>query len=244
MANQILKDARLWIGAYNFSGDANALAFEHQAEMQDDTSLEDSARSRLAGLKSVALQCEGMWNSGAAGGGFIEELLEQVGLQDVPATVCPIAGAAEGDRAFTFLAAHADYQRGGTVGELFRFSAGAQGRGVPLVRGELLHNATRTVTGNGGARQLGALTAAQKLYASLHVLTVSGTNPSLTVVVQSASDQAFTTPNARITFGAKTAAAHDWSSVAGAVSDTWWRVNYTISGTTPSFLFVVAAGIL
>lgn len=242
MANQVLKDARLWIGAYNLSGDANALVLEHLAELQDDTVLADVARSRISGLKGVALQCEGLWNAGA--GEIDAPLHDDLGLADVPVTVCPIAGAAEGDKAFTFLAVQADYQRAAAVGELLRFSAGAQGRGAPLVGGELLHNATRTATGSGGARQLGALSSEQRMYAALHVITVSGGTPSLTVKVQSDEDSGFASPTDRITFAAKSAAGHDWSSVAGAVTDDWWRVNFTISGTTPSFLFVVAAGIL
>lgn len=242
MANQVLKNARLWIGAYNFSGDANALALDFSAEQQDDTALVDTARSRLPGLIASALQCEGFWNAGA---GQIDEFLhDNVNLADVPVTVCPIAGAAEGDRAFTFLAAMADYQRPAEIGSLFRFSAGAEGRGVPLVRGELLHNATRTASGNGGARQLGALSASQKLYAALHVITVSGTTPSLTGKVQSDDSSSFLSPIDRITFAAKTAAGYEWASVAGAITDDWWRVNFTISGTTPSFAFVVAAGIV
>ncbi len=244
MANQVLKDARLWIGAYSLSGDANSLALDFSAEQQDDTVLEDSARSRTPGLKAIALQCEGLWNSGAAGGGFLEELLhDNLALTDVPVTVCPIAGAAEGDRAFTFLAELADYQRQAQVGELFRFSAGAEGRGIPLLRGQLLNNATKTASGNGTGWQLGALSSSQRLYAALHVLTVSGTSPSLTVKVQSSATQGGTYTD-RVTFSAKTAAGYDWGSVAGAVTDTWWRANFTISGTTPSFAFVVAAGIL
>ena len=31
--------------------------------------------------------------------------------------------------------------------------------------------------------------------------------------------------------------------VSGAITDQWWRVSYTISGTNPSFLFAVAAGV-
>jgi hypothetical protein len=31
--------------------------------------------------------------------------------------------------------------------------------------------------------------------------------------------------------------------VSGPITDDWFRVSYTISGTTPSFLFAVTAGI-
>lgn len=241
MANQVLKNARLWIGGYNLSGDANSLALAFSAEQQDDTALEDLARSRLAALVNTALQCEGFWDVGA---GEPDDLFgENMALTDIPVSICPIAGAAEGDRAFTFLAGIAEFQRRLPIGELLRFSAGAEGRGVPCVRGEVLHNATRTASGNGGARQLGALSATQRLYAALHVLAVSGGTPSLTVKVQSDDNSGFTSATDRITFAAKTAVGYEWASVAGAIADDYWRANFTISGSTPSFLFALVAGI-
>jgi len=242
MPKQVLTNARLWIGAHNFSGDANALVLDYLAELKDDTALLDVARSRLPGLRACALQAEGYINSGV--GEIDAPLFDSIGLSDVPVTVCPIAGAAEGDRAFTMLAAGADYQQQAPVGELYRFSAGAQCRGVPLIRGQLLHNNTRTASGNGTGQQLGALAAGQKLFASLHVLTVSGGSPSLTVAVQSATSQGGSYTS-RITFGAKTAPGYEWGSVTGAISGdpAWWRANWTISGSTPSFVFVVAAGL-
>jgi hypothetical protein len=66
------------------------------------------------------------------------------------------------------------------------------------------------------------------------------------VLVQSDDNASFTSATTRISFTAETdATAHyQWGSVAGAITDDYWRITYTVSGTGPSFNFAVAAGII
>lgn len=238
MANQVVMDARVWLGALDLSGDANATALDYGVEALDDTALADTARSRTAGLRTIAAQCEGWWNDA-----HDAALHGDLGISDVPLSLCPVAGAAEGAIAYIFLANTASFSRRAEIGGLFRFSAGAEARGAPLVRGSLLHNAARTASGNGGAWQLGSVGASQRMYAALHVLAVSGGSPSLAVKIQSDDASGFASPTDRIVFAAKTAAGYEWASASGPIADDWWRVSFTISGTSPSFTFVVAAGI-
>lgn len=241
MANQVLTNCGLWVAQYNLAGDANALSFGLQSELQDDTAIGDTARTRTGGLLSLAFSAEGYWNDEADA-----VLFDDVGLSDVPVTIAP-AGSTVGDRAFLARCAVAEFSPlGGAVGELRRFSVGGEGTGVAAARGVVLHNATRTATGNAPAGvQLGALSATQTLYAAVHITTVSGTNPTLVVKVQSDDNASFTSPTDRITFATATGTANlaQWSSVAGAVADDYWRVVWTITGTNPSFSFVVSAGI-
>jgi hypothetical protein len=116
----------------------------------------------------------------------------------------------------------------------------------PLARGVVLNppGTALTITGNGTAVQhVAVTTAAQYLYASLHVLSVSGTaTPTLTVKVQS-DTVGFPSPTDRITFTAATAQSSQISRVAGINTDDYYRISYTISGTNPSFLALVAVGV-
>lgn len=122
----------------------------------------------------------------------------------------------------------------------------------PVVRGVLLHpgSVARSTSSTGVARQLGAAGATQRLYAALHVLSVSGSaTPTLTVKVQSDNAQGFGSSADQITFTNVTDVSapdtrRQWASVAGAIADDWYRVLWTISGTTPSFLFAVTCGIV
>ena len=143
-----------------------------------------------------------------------------------------------------FPALLAEYSPGAAVGELFAFNISAGGCDL-LARGTVLENAVKTATANGTARNLGAVGAAQKLYAGMHVLAVSGTNPTLDMIIQSDDAEGFLSSANRITFAQKTAIGSQWATpVAGAITDTWWRCAYTIGGTdNPSFTVVVVLAI-
>ena len=83
-------------------------------------------------------------------------------------------------------------------------------------------------------------------HAALHVLSVAGTStPTITVEIESDTEEAFgDTPETRLSFDAATAAGGQiLRTSAGVHADTWYRPTWTITGTDPSFLFVVALGI-
>lgn len=237
MANQVLTNCGLWVGEYNLAGDANALALGVASELQDDTALADTARSRTGGLQTVAFSAEGIWHSDGDA-----VLWNDVGLSDVPVTIAP-GGPNVGDRAFIARCTMAEFRPlEGAVGELRRFAVGGEGQSI--ARGALLHNATRTATGSAPAGvQLGAMVAGQAIHAALHVLAAAGTTPSLTVRIESDDNPGFTTPTTQLTFTAATAVGAQWALAAAVTADTWWRVAWTIAGTGPSFAFVVSAGI-
>ena len=135
----------------------------------------------------------------------------------------------------------------GSVGELAMCSTDSTVTNGPLVRGKLIHpsSVARTSSSTGTGRQLGAVIAGKSLYAALHVISVSGTSPTLDVIVQSDDNAGFTTPTTRVTFSQTGVVGAQWGSVAGAVTDEYWRISYTIGGSdTPTFAFAVTAGIL
>lgn len=240
MAIQVLKDCKLWLDGWDLSGDMNALALRYGAELQDDTVFGDDTRSRAGGLKTVAVQHEGYWNGGADQ--VDDALFQSIGVADKPMTFGPETGA-DGERAFTVLTNLGEYAPGGEIGAMLAFSVSGEATG-PLVRATVMHNAAETASGNGVARQLGAVGATEKLYAALHVVAVSGTTPTLDVTVESDDAVGFLTPTTRITFAQATAIGSEWATpVAGAITDDWWRVTWTISGAGPSFTFIVTIGI-
>lgn len=131
----------------------------------------------------------------------------------------------------------------GEVGEMARFGFGWAGT-AQMVRGQILHpEAARTSTGSGTTTTFTAPTSTQTLYASFHVLSVSGTG-TITFTVQTDDNSGMTTPTTRITSSAFAAVGGQVSSLAGALTgETHIRCGWTISGFT-SVTFVVAAGVL
>ena len=101
-----------------------------------------------------------------------------------------------------------------------------------------------TATGNSTGANLGAVGATEKCYVAIHCTSVSGTStPTITFKLQSDDNSSFTSPTDRITFTGITAIGADFQSVAGAITDTHWRLNYTVSGTNPNFSIHATVGI-
>lgn len=161
-----------------------------------------------------------------------------------PVTVCPSTGSASGDPAFLLSGIWTGSNPvGGSTGDLATDQLPFAGT-APFGRGQLAHpSAARTATGNGNVLTMTGPTSTQTLVAHLHVFNVSGTTPSMTVNVQSAALVGFGSPTTRATFTAATGVTSQRVILAGPVTDGFWRVTWTISGTTPSFTFAAAIGI-
>ena len=242
MASNVLTNCQLYVGEFDWSGDMRSVRLDYGTETKDATTFGQTTRINKAGLKTVRLLSNGLWSAGT--GEIDGELFGVIGTADKPVSVIPSAGTA-GDACYLFRSMRANYTPGAPVGELLEFASEAVASGGDgLVRGTVLFNGTAGSTSTGTKFQVGAVGATQRLYAALHVFAASGTNPTLTVAVQSDADSSAGSETARITFTQAIAATSQWSSVAGAITDTWWRVSYTIGGTNPSFTFAVTVGII
>jgi len=241
MATTVLNDVKLWRGGYDLSGKSNQLRAAFTTEVLPDTGFGNGgARAFAPGLNGAMLDHAGMVDLGA--GSYEDILWAEQGTADLPMTVA-VPGAA-GDRAYLYRGIPSQLTLGGTVGESYAFGVQAQGTGS-VARGLVLEDGgtARTATFNGSAFQLDAGPAAGEfLYAVLHVLSASA-GDTLDVVVESDDNSGMTSATTRITFTQATAIGSEWMSLAGAVTDDWYRIAVTIGGSDPSFEFVVAVGI-
>lgn len=233
-------DHGLWIAKYNFQSYLKSVGLTLAADLKDSTVMGPSTtyRARSGGLKSVGVQVNGLWDTTAV-------VPDDAEFNAILGTSCPVTisnTTTVGAIAYLFLGLGGDYQPGASVGELFAFQAGTQSTGI-VARGLLMENSTRIVTANGTGQNLGALSATQSLYANLHVPTVSGSSPTLDVIVESDDNSGFTTPTTRATFTQLVAAGSAQKIVTGAVTDNWWRFKMTIGGSSPSFAIAGSMGI-
>lgn len=243
MSKMILLDARLFVPGADLSGASNKIELSAEHEEKDATNYRSGGwKEVMAGLGSAEIAGEGQWEAGDP------SLVDNASWADLggvgPYTVCPTDSVVSA-LAYLVKGMRADYKLGDAVGEIAPWS-GTVKSSWPLVRGQIGHpsGTARTATGTGTALNLGALTTGKRLYAALHVLSVSGTTPSITARIESDDSGAFSSPTTRLTFAAATAAGGEILRTDGtAITDTWWRVAWTISGTTPSFLFVSSLGI-
>lgn len=242
MSAQVVTDAKIYVDGYNFSADHNRIAVAYECDPKDVTTFSDTTRRNAGGLKSAGLSGRGFWQADSAAPKIDDIFYSKIGLTDVLATVAP--NGADGDPAYFFKAMFANYKLSGDPGEYLPFDIEAKSA-ASLIRGTVLHTAAKTATGTGTSRQIGATSAAQKVYAGLHVIAASGTTPTLDVIVRSAAASNMASPTTRFTFAQKTAIGSQWlTPISGAITDQWWDVSFTIGGTTPSFTFIVVVGIL
>ncbi|WP_047892152.1 hypothetical protein [Micromonospora sp. RV43] len=246
---EILKDVRLFNGGVDLTGRTNKVEPQAEAEERDVTTFGsyDPATDKvwkevMAGTKSAKLTASGFWEAGDPS--KVDDAL-WAALGGVGAwTACP-RGAAVGDTAYVMAAMQGQYQLLGGQGEVAPWAA-AWSSTSPLARGVLLHppGLARTATGSGTSVLHVAVPAGGELVAALHVLSVAGTgSPSLAVKIQSDDAAGFASPTDRVTFTTATAAGGEARRVGGANTDTYYRASWTITGTGPSFLFVVSLGV-
>lgn len=243
---RVLTDVRLFTGGADLTGNNNKVELSAEVEEKDVTVFRSSGTGLLykeviAGLASTMVSAEGYWEAGDSS--KVDDALwaQQGGLSGW--TIAPDT-ADVGDVAYLTRAMQGSYAVLGTVGDVAPWKASVTGT-WPLVRGQIAHppGVARTLTGAGTAVQAAAVPADGNLYAALHVLSVAGDTPSLTVEVQSDADDEFSSPATQITFADATAVGGQILRSAGPTDDTWYRVAWTITGTTPSFLFVVSLGV-
>ena len=242
MAKQLLKNLGLYYGSLALASQINQVALEATAPEVDVATFDSNGWSdTVAGLLKASLRFDGFWDAAEPDA----SAFDQISKADWPATVVKPAGTvpAVGDVAYFLLASEFSYTLGGTVGAASRLSLALTGAGA-LLRGRVAdYQAPATATGNGTGYQLGAVTAAQRLYYAVHVVGASGTLPTLDLVIESDDADTFGSATTRVTVAQFTDEGTAYGSVAGAITDTWWRVRRTIGGTSPEFTYLVALAI-
>lgn len=245
MAVQYWKDMSILVGSIEMAGNAKVFDLTTDVAVLDTTSLASTGWTTcIGGNKSGKVNLDFMQDVATLG--VDDTLWPTLGVAGTVKSIC--TNSADGSVAYLLQSIPLSYTPvSGAVGELAMGNISGSSSTGPVVRGQLLHpsNASRTATSTGTGQQLGAVSATQRMYAALHVISASGTLPTLAVVLQSDDNAGFTTPTSRITFSTATGRTSQMSSVAGAITDTYWRVSYTVGGTgSPTFAFAVTAGVI
>lgn len=244
----VLFSSRLFMGGADVTGASNKLVIAGERVELDVTTFlplsdPDCGWQKVTGgVASAAVAASGFWGAGDPGQ-VDDAMWAQLGGQSAW-TANPI-DTAVGSIAWIINAMSSKYDLLGQLGQPAPW-AGESKSTWPAVRGKVAHppGTARTTTGTGTAVQGVATTSGQSLYAALHVLSIAGTStPTVTVKIQSDVDGTFASPADRITFTAATAVGGQIKRSAGANADTWYRAAWTITGTSPSFLFLASFGV-
>ena len=211
---------KVFLAGYDLSTRHTQIAESAEIEELDATTFGSHTKIAEPGLKGYGLSGEGLW---AGGDHEIDDVLfDQQRVRDLPVTIAMLGGDV-GSPARSVLAMIGSYEFSGGHGELMTVSYELGAMDAP-VHGRILHNAEATGVVTGEPVELGAVGTGQKIYGVLHVFAGDS---ALTVKIQSATDEAFTTPVSRIAFAAVATGisrAYQWATpVVAPASHTWWR---------------------
>lgn len=251
MPKSLLTNVRIVAGTCDLTAVSNRVAFEPSSEVKVSTTFGSIDpitgqlwQENMVGLTGVSVAAGGFWE--ANGANLVDDdMWANFGGVGPWSFSGPSGWPIEGSLAYLANMVRTSYSILGPVGEIAPYEASAVSSG-PYARGGLLlaPGTARTATGTGTIVNLGAVPAGRSMYAALHVLSVAGTGtPTFTATLQSAALVGFGSPTTRATFTAATARGAEWKASAGPTTDAFWRINYTITGTTPSFLVLATAGI-
>ena len=240
MAKFVFNDGKVFSGGYDLSDHITSVNLEITAEELDATTINSGGfREKLGGLKDSTLSMDGFYEAGA---NKPDALLGASIGNELIVTTVPDAGV--GNTAYFMKSRLFSYQMFGSVGEIAPFSISKSQSDDEVVQGKIELDGALTATGNSTGEQIGAVDATERVYVAIHCTAVSGTStPTVTFKLQSDDNSSFTSPTDRITFTGITAIGADYQSAAGAITDTYYRLNYTISGTNPSFSIHATIGI-
>lgn len=243
MAEIALTDAFLYAAGYDFTTDTNNAVLNTEVAALDATTFGSGGwQENAAGVRSSNLAWSGFWQAASTGDQAVDnQAFPMLGSSQVY-TLGPEETEGAIRVAYMFQSMKSQYTLGGQHGELMPFSLTANGSdGVGVVRGRVAKTrGTVSATGaTGTALQLGTVPSGQYLYATFHVFTAGTT---ITVEVQSDSDNTWASPTTRGTIGPLTTSGGSWMTrVAGPITDGWWRFNVT--AITGSFVVAGAIGI-
>jgi hypothetical protein len=237
---------KIYIGGHNWTTTASQAEFGADIATNDVTTFEYAEggfTNSVVGLKTLAFNTTNFMDY--ADGALGTWLRSNYGSQRVVSIA--YVGAATGN------ACAVGYGLlGGT--RPFNAAVGAVSTTVGTVEGgtfgegqvSLVSTTSLTATTNSTPVEIGAISATQQVVAAIHVLSVSGTTPTLTCRIQSAATSGGSYTNRAAAGTALSAPGDQWQTtgVGTAVTDTFWRVSLAITGTTPVFsAFVTLARI-
>lgn len=236
----------LAIGAWSSEASMNQLSYEVDVADVDATLFSGGGyTSAVAGMKTLLLTAAGFNEYSTAANTSSDELLcSLLGSASEVTAVCTSNAAGEiAVMTRGFVSNHKPVD--GKVGDLPALNFKVSPVGNRILQGYVSVSSASTVSGatNGTGFNLGLLAAGQYCYATVHMLTRTGTL-TLTPLIEADDNSGFSSAATQTTGSAMSAVGSQLLTVAGAVAtETYWRVRLTASGTgTATMLVAIGFG--
>lgn len=241
MARSHAKDTELFLDEFDFSGVVMSISLGMTQSNGEVTAFADTNSTFVEGKPLWTVGANGLW--AAASPNYDGEIFTDLTSENRLIGVWPDQ-ADSGNRGFE---GRSNITRSPQVSD---FGAGIgldvewQGTDQRVYAWSLKREKALTSTANSTAIQVGALAAGQTGVGILRVMSASGSSPTLDVVIASDTASGFPSTTSRITFTQATGVTSERKTVAGAVTDDYWRAQMTLGGGSTEFSMLCAFGIV
>ncbi len=238
------KAAKVYVDEFDFSGYSNTVDINVDNGIAEVTAFTDTDATFVEGKPSFKIPVRGFWSAADYDAEMYIDLTaasRRVGIYPAGGTAGNIGYEGQSD-----LGSKNDSS---PIAGAIALDVEWEGT-APLTRSYMmLINTAVGASGNGTAYQLGAASAGQTLVGIIRLLAspAGAGNNTLDVIIQRDNDVGMGTPATALTFTQLTqvsTATFEIQTQAGAITDDWFRVNYTYAGVgSRTFSLVVTLGI-
>jgi hypothetical protein len=229
------KDSKIFFNNNDFGEYFNNVDFTRSADVSETTAFGSDNKTFISGDKDGTISLTGMFDSTA------DAVLQPFLGSGTNTDLCIGAdGITDGKSIFFGSGVVTNYGQSSPVGDVVATSVDLQAD-AGLFNGLVLDNATVTATGNSTVTDNGSSTANGGGAIAIVTAKSGSSTPTATIKVQHSSDNV--TFVDLVTFTNFTAVGSQVSEIAsGTTINRYLRVNYTITGSTPSFSVIVGFG--
>jgi hypothetical protein len=215
----------IWLNGYDISAESNRINLESAIEEQPSDNFANGAKETEPGMEmvkgtvAVMLPITFAW----------EKALFDARGTGVVLAFC-FEGNSAGQLAYAVYGLSTKHYPGAQVGQLLGTTVELASKGTPMLRGKVLEAVTqRSASGNSGSLQLvGGVPSGQSLWIAYQVREMTATN--LAAVLQRDDNAGFSSPLTAITLSTFTAVGGEVKSVAGPITDDYYRLAFTLTG--------------
>jgi hypothetical protein len=241
------------VDEFDFSGFSNNCNLAIASAPVDLTSFADTDMTFGMGKGSFAINVGGLFDGSA---GYDSEMFidltatgRRVGIYP-PGIGSSVTALTTGNFGYEGSCNSESQSRTGAIGAAIVLDVGWKGTD-PLTRSVILDvNTAVAATGTGTAIQRGAAASTDTIEATLRLIAAPGGSGNNTLNVTIDSDDVSNfggTPATQLTFtqlNQASTAQFEVKTAAGAITDTWWRVDYTYAGAgSRTFSLIITFGI-
>ena len=232
------QNVKVLAGEFDISTFLNNVDLNRSRGTLDTTAFGDASETFILDLKTGSLDVSGWADTTATG---INKILDDdYGTDDIPVTYTLAATA--GAKAYLLSAAETTIGNSGSIPGLLAIDGTYTANQDGVDTGKLIYPITSTTaTADGATEDRGAAsTSSTGNAAILHVISASGTSPTLDVLIEMDDNSGFTSATTLFTFTQATGATSQYMENTTS-TERYVRATFTIGGSdTPTFNFAVS----